>query len=401
MDNPYRSDFPIFQKHPRLAYLDNAATTQRPHHVIDTITKFYSEENANIHRGIYDLSNQATRRYEDVRKAAADLLKSKSDSCIGFTKGTTEAINIVARSYIQPQLQAGDNIITTTLEHHANFLPWQVICKENKGELRIIEVDTNGDLLLDQIKNLIDGRTKLIALNHISNTLGTINQIEEVIYLAHQKGVPVLIDAAQSAAYYELNSATLDYDFLAFSGHKIFGPFGTGILYVKEDFHEQMRPYNYGGGMIRDVALDDSSFATFPKNLEAGTANIADIIGLGSAIAYVNGLDKKLVRDHLAELTMYAESKLLQLPEVRLAGKPTNRSGIISFNLEDIHPHDVASFLNKDDIAVRAGMHCTQPLLKHLNLSATVRISFSIYNTKEEVDRLSDSLVSLLKFWNE
>ena len=382
-------------------YLDNAATTQRPRQVIDSITRFYSEENANIHRGLYDLSNQATSSYEGVRKQAASFLGSESPSSIGFTKGTTEAINIVARSFLQPRLAAGDNVVTTIMEHHANFLPWQVVCEENQAELRILQIDDGGDLNLDQVGELLTDRTRLLALNHISNTLGTINPIKDLIQQAHEQGIPVLIDAAQSAAYYDLDVRSLDCDFLAFSGHKIFGPFGTGILYVNPAYVEEMTPYNYGGGMIRQVAVEGSIYASFPYNLEAGTPNVADIVGLGTALTYVQRLDKKRVQAHLMQLSAYAESRLSEIPEVSLVGSPRLKSGIVSFTLEDIHPHDVASFLNQDHIAVRAGMHCTQPLLHYLNLSATVRVSFSIYNTLEEIDRLHDSLVGLIKFWGD
>ena len=401
MSNSHRSDFPIFQKFPRLAYLDNAATTQRPKQVIGAITKFYSEENSNIHRGIYDLSNQATSRYEAVRKRTASFLGSENESTIGFTKGTTESINIVARSFVQPALGKGDNIVTTMMEHHANFLPWQVICEENEAEFKVIDVNDTGDLLIEQLDKKLNSKTRILALNHISNTLGTINQIEDVVHLAHQKGIPVLIDAAQSAAYYDLNVEDLDCDFLAFSGHKIFGPFGTGVLYVKDEHIPSMTPFNYGGGMIRQVAVKGSSYAEYPHNLEAGTPSIADVIGLGTAIEYVMNLDKKSVRAHLKELTKYGESQLSEIPGITIAGSPRERSGILSFTVEEIHPHDVASFLNKDNIAVRAGMHCTQPLLHHLNLSATVRASFSIYNSKEEIDRLCTSLTELIKFWKE
>ena len=400
LDNPYRSDFPIFSKHPNLAYLDNAATTQRPRQVIETITKFYEEENSNIHRGIYDLSNQATSRYEEVRKKVAHFLGSENPNTIGFTKGTTESINIIARSYIQPDLKAEDNIVTTIMEHHANFLPWQIICDESDAELRVLGIDEAGDFSLEELDSKLDNNTKILALNHISNTLGTVNQIKEIIDLAHAKGIPVLIDAAQSAAYYELNSSELKYDFLTFSAHKLFGPFGIGILYVNEKYINQIKPFNYGGGMIQQVSVDGSSFAPFPKNLEAGTPNIEGVLGLGAAIDYVSKFDRPKVQNLLLELTTYAIEKLSTIPQVRVIGSPARRSGIVSFTVEDIHPHDVASFLNKDGIAVRAGMHCTQPLMHHLDVTATVRTSFSVYNTKEEIDRLCTSLVELIAFWS-
>ena len=400
MDNPYRSDFPIFEKHPNLAYLDNAATTQKPRQVIEAITRFYEEENANIHRGLYDLSNEATSRYEGVREKVAQFIGAENANTIGFTKGTTESVNIVARLLIQPQLQSGDNIVTTIMEHHANFLPWQIICEENHAKLKVIGVDQSGDFALEELDSALNAQTKILALNHISNTLGTVNKVREITTLAHQKGIPVLLDAAQSAAYYDLNVKELQYDFLTFSAHKLFGPFGIGVLYVNDRFIDKIRPYNYGGGMIQEVTVEGSSFASFPKNLEAGTPNIEGVLGLGAAIDYISTFDKQEVQLHLSALTSYTIEKLSEIPEITVLGSPEKRSGIVSFTVEDIHAHDVASFLNKDDIAVRAGMHCTQPLLNHLEVPATVRASFSIYNTREEVDKLCKSLIELIEFWS-
>ncbi len=397
--NPYRSDFPIFDKYPSLAYLDNAATTQRPRQVIDTISQFYSFGNANIHRGVYDLSNHATRDFEAVRKQTAQFLGSENATNVAFTKGTTESINIVARSFIQPRLQKGDNVVTTIMEHHANFLPWQVICEENEAELRVIPVNDQGDIDIGKLQQNLDKKSRILALNHISNTLGTANPIAEMIGLAHDLDIPVLIDAAQSAAYYDLDVQAFNYDFLAFSGHKLFGPFGVGVLFVADEFKDRIGPYNYGGGMIRQVSLEGSDFATFPNNMDAGTPNVAGVLGLGSAMNYVSNLDRKWTHDHLAHLTGYAEEKLNAIDNVSVLGAPKNRSGILSFNVQDIHPHDVASFLNKDQIAVRAGAHCTQPLLNHLEIPATVRVSFSIYNTADEIDRLEGALIDLIKFW--
>lgn len=381
-------------------YLDNAATAQRPQVVIDAVNDFYSYENANIHRGIYDLSNEATTRYEGVRQSIADFIGAASAENIGFTKGTTESINIVARSFVQPHLKEGDNIVTTVMEHHANFLPWQQVCEEKEAAFRLLSVTPEGDLDIDALDDLLDERTRILAVNHISNTIGTINPIEQIIKKAHQKGIPVLIDAAQSAAFYELNAAKLQCDFLAFSGHKLFGPFGTGILYVSDQYTKEIGPYNVGGGMIKQVAAEGSSFQAFPQNLEAGTPNISGIIGLGAAINYLQSLDRAKMVQYLDELRGYAEEKMRSIAEVKLVGAPKQKSSILSFTVDDIHPHDVASFLNKDGIAVRAGMHCTQPLLHQMQVSSTVRASFSTYNTKEEVDRLYASIVELIKFWS-
>ncbi|MEQ8714733.1 MAG: cysteine desulfurase [Cyclobacteriaceae bacterium] len=398
--NSYRSQFPVFDKYPELAYLDNAATTQRPQVVIDAITRFYSYENANIHRGIYDLSNQATVKYEAARTAVAKFLGADDPQNIAFTKGTTESVNIVAQSFLADRLHPGDNIVMSILEHHANFIPWQMLAKAKGAELRIIPIDEHGDLDLGVYNSLVDRRTKMVAVSHISNTLGTINDIAELIAVAHAKGAPVTIDAAQSASLYPLDSRMLDYDFLTFSGHKIFGPFGIGVLYVSDRFLPEMKPYNYGGGMIREVTVEETTFAKYPFNLEAGTGNVGGVIGLHAAIDYLSDMDRVAARSTLAELSEYTSEVLRSIPEVTIVKQPLQHSGIFSLTVKGIHPHDVASFLNKDGIAVRAGMHCTQPLLDSIGVPATVRVSLSIYNERSEIDRLKSSLMDLIKFWS-
>lgn len=398
--NSYKSQFPVFDKYPELAYLDNAATTQRPKVVIDAITQFYSFENANTHRGIYDLSNHATAKYEAARKSVANFLGASGPQNIAFTKGTTESVNIVAQSFLAQRLTPGDNIVVSILEHHANFIPWQMLAKSKGAELRIIPIDEHGDLVMDIYKGLIDSRTKMVAVNHISNTLGTINDIAELIAVAHAKGAPVMIDAAQSASLYPLDAKALEYDFLAFSGHKIFGPFGVGVLYVSDRFLPEMRPYNYGGGMIREVTVEETTFAKYPFNLEAGTGNVGGVMGLHAAIDYLSEMDRSTVRNDLANLTEYTSEILQSIPEVTIVKQPQRHTGIFSFIVKDIHAHDVASFLNKDGIAVRAGMHCTQPLLDAIGVPSTVRVSLSIYNDRSEIDRLKSSLIDLVKFWS-
>ncbi|MEQ9297932.1 MAG: cysteine desulfurase [Cyclobacteriaceae bacterium] len=398
--NSYRSQFPIFDKYPELAYLDNAATTQRPKVVIDAITQFYSYENANTHRGIYDLSNEATAKYEAARKGLASFLGAKSPDNIAFTKGTTESVNIVAQSFLADRLVPGDNIVVSILEHHANFIPWQMLAKAKGAELRIIPIDKQGDLDMSKYCRLVDSRTKMVAVNHISNTLGTINDIAEIIAVAHQQDVPVMIDAAQSASLYPLDAQALDYDFLAFSGHKIFGPFGIGVLFVSDRFLPEMKPHNYGGGMIREVSVAETIFAKYPFNLEAGTGNVSGVIGLHAAIEYLNNMDKVAARQELHALSEYTAEVLKSIPEVHIVKQPKNHTGIFSLDVKDIHPHDVASFLNKDGIAVRAGMHCTQPLLDSIGVPATVRVSLSIYNDRSEIDRLKSALIDLIKFWS-
>ena len=400
MANLYRNQFLIFDKHPGLAYLDNAATTQRPKVVVEAIYDFYAYENANIHRGVYDLSNNATQKYEAVRSQVARFLGTENAASIAFTKGTTESVNIVANSFLSPTLNEGDNVVTTIMEHHANFIPWQKIAQEKKVEFRVIPIDKNGDLNLLALNNLIDRKTKLLSVNHISNTLGTINPIEEIIEIAHKKGVPVMLDAAQSAAYYELSQKKLQYDFLAFSAHKLFGPFGVGILYVADNYIENILPYNLGGGIIREVSVEETLFNNYPYNMDAGTPNIGGAMGLAAAIKFVSGLDKKEIQENINHLRIYCEEKLRAINDVNILGNPKKKSGIISFTIKAIHPHDIASFLNQDNIAVRAGMHCTQPLLNALATPATVRVSFSVYNTKEEVDRLVHSIKELINFWS-
>lgn len=400
MTSDFKSHFPIFKKYPELIYLDNAATTQRPDGVIRAIHDFYTYENANIHRGVYDLSNKATSKFELIRGKVAEFLDSDNANTIAFTQGTTESMNIVARSFLPKMAKKGDNIITTLMEHHANFIPWQMYAQELGLELRVVPVDKNGDLKLDELSLLIDHKTRLLAVNHISNTLGTVNDIEKIIEIAHEKNVPVSIDAAQSASFYEISSKKLDYDFLSFSGHKLFGPFGIGILYVAPKYHEYITPYNYGGGIIKDVLVDKTTFTNYPYNLDAGTPNVEGVIGLGAALEFLGLWDKQIARNYLHNLIQYAEETLLSIPGVSVLGRPRQRSSILSFTVDQVHPHDVASFLNSDHIAVRAGMHCTQPLLDSMQTPSTVRMSATLYNTKEEIDRLREAIVELIKFWS-
>lgn len=392
----WKSQFPIFDQYPNLAYLDNAATTQRPNTVIGTISKFHQKENSNIHRGVYALSTQSSKMYEETRKEVGHFLGTDQHS-IAFTSGTTESVNIVARSFVSPQIEKGDNIVISILEHHSNFVPWQQLSIEKGAELRIVPIDKNGTLKLDVLKNYIDFKTKMVSIGHISNSLGTINDIREVVTIAHSKNAPVMIDAAQSAAFYDLDHQKIGYDFLAFSGHKLFGPFGVGVLFVAEPYQDQISPYNFGGGMIRNVEESNTEFAKYPFSLEAGTPNISGIMGLREALNFIQDIDRSIARNHVGDLTKYCCEILSEINGVEVIGNPA--SSIISFNVTGIHPHDVSSFLDKDDIALRAGMHCTQPLMKFLQVPSTVRASFSLYNSLEEVDRLKASIEDLKKFW--
>ena len=394
-----RMQFPVFSAHPDLIYLDNAATTQRPEAVIRAMDDFYRSGNANIHRGVYDLSARATEEYEQTRALAAKFLGAGDASNIGFTRGTTESVNIIARAFLQPKLTGSDNVVVTIAEHHANFIPWQQVCEETGTELRIVPVDDSGRLDMDVMSSMIDERTKMVAVAHISNTRGTIHPIDQVIAMAHAKGAPVMIDAAQSAALYDLDVSRRQNDFLAFSAHKMFGPFGTGILYAADQYKGDIGPYTVGGGMIRHVSVEGTSFQRFPYNLEAGTPNISGVIGLKAAIEYVMGLDRGALRKELDELTAVVRQGLAQLEGVQLLGPDEGSSSIISFNVEGVHPHDAATFLNAEGIAVRAGMHCTQPLLASMELPGTVRASFSIYNTMEEGRKLVQAVEKLYNFW--
>ncbi|MCB0490596.1 MAG: cysteine desulfurase [Cyclobacteriaceae bacterium] len=399
MNKIWRSRFPIFQHHPELVYLDNAATTQRVDSVIDAMQEFSISENASIHRGIYNLSNAATNRFEDTRHKIAKFLNAKSGENIGFTKGSTESINVVAKGYLESRLSKDDNVVVSILEHHANFLPWQDVCKKKGAELRILRLDGDGKLSPESLAELVDKRTRLVAVNHISNALGRINPVTSLIAKCKKRNVPVLIDAAQSAALHSIDVEKMGCDFLVFSGHKMFGPMGTGVLYVGDNYREEVEPLVVGGGMIESVSESVSTYRPFPFNLDAGTPNVQGVLGLGAAVDFLTQLDKDAARLHVARLTSKFTQGVKSIAEIKLVPLFDEESGIVSFNVNGIHAHDVAGFLNRDNIAIRAGMHCTQPLLDELNLDATARVSFSIYNEEEEVDRLISSLQKLVDFW--
>ena len=395
----FRKRFPIFQHHPNLVYLDSAATTQKPNMVIDGITDFYKKENANIHRGIYDLAAQATQKYESVRQKIANFIGAKNQSEIVYTSGTTASINLVANSFLLPQLEKEDEVLVSAMEHHANLIPWQMVCKAKGAKLRIIPIDKAGNLDLNAYQMMLSNKTKMVALVHISNTLATINPIAEVIELAHRKNIPVLIDGAQSIAHYPIDATDLDCDFFTFSGHKLFGPTGIGVLYGKMAHLEKMLPYQVGGDMIRTVTYQEATFAPPPQRFEAGTTNIAGVIGLGYAIDFLNQFDKSAITTYVKELGIYAREKLGALNDLEIIGNATNKTGIISFVLKNIHPHDVATFLGTENIAIRAGHHCTQPLMDFYEIPATTRASFSIYNHKTEIDFLIEKIKEIQLFF--
>jgi cysteine desulfurase/selenocysteine lyase len=389
-----KEHFPIFRTHPNLIFLDSASTSQKPQAVIDREREFYEQENANIHRGLYALSAEATQRYEAVRKLVSDFIRASTANEIAFTKGTTESINIVANSF-RKQLGKADNVVVTAMEHHANFIPWQQLCLETGAEFRVAPITQTGDLDLTALPLLLDDNTKILAVTHISNVLGTINPIDQIIRLAHQKNIPVLIDAAQSVGHVPIDVKNWDVDFLVFSAHKMFGPMGVGVLYAKSKHHHLIQPLNFGGGIVKSVSQAKTDFLEFPRNVEAGTPNVAGVVGLGAVIEFLKKLDWKILGDHSHKLAQQFRQQVELHQLARLVGNPKEISSTVSFVVDGMHPHDVAAFLAERNIAVRAGHHCAQPLHDALGVAATVRASFSIYNTSEDVTSIVEALREL------
>jgi cysteine desulfurase/selenocysteine lyase len=397
-----KSDFPILSQEmngQRLVYLDNAATTQKPKKVIDAITEFYEKYNANTHRGIYQLSEQATAMYEESREKVRTFIGAEKTEEIVFTRGTTESINLVAYSWGRKNIEAGDEILLTEMEHHSNIVPWQLLAKEKGAVIKYIPVDKNGKLNLDSIDQYFTKKTKLLALIHISNALGVVNPIKQLITKAHTSGVPVLLDGAQSTPHMPINVKDLDCDFFAFSGHKMLGPTGVGVLYAREDILEEMPPFLSGGSMIREVTMAETKFEDLPLRFEAGTMPIAQVIGLGVAIDYLNSVGMENVWQYEQELVNYALAKIRAISGVTVFGKETNveRSAVVSFAIEGLHPHDIASILDEAGVAIRAGHHCAQPLLRALGTEATARASFYIYNDQKDVDQLIEAINKSIK----
>lgn len=394
-----KAAFPIFSHHPELVYLDNAATSQKPQAVIDAMNAFYTAGNANIHRGLYELSAQATQQYEAVRTRTSQFIGAKNPKTIAFTKGATEAINAVAFGFLQKKLKPGDNVLVTAMEHHANIIPWQQVGHRQGARLVVLPVDARGNLQLESLPGLLDSRTRLLAVTHISNTLGTINPIEEIIDCAHKKNIPVLVDAAQSAGHYPLRLVEAKADFIVFSAHKMFGPQGVGVLYCSENHFDDMAPYNFGGGAIDQVTFSETSFMDYPHSMEAGTPHVAGILGLGAAIDFIHHLDLEITSRKVQNLAALFREGLNKMG-AKPMGSPKVHSGIVSFNVGNIHPHDVAGFLSQYQVAVRAGHHCTQPLHEAMGVPASVRASFSIYNTSSDVDCALQALKELQQFWS-
>jgi len=393
-----REDFPIFtERDDNFVYLDSSATTLKPQTVIDAVADYYSKYSANVHRSIYSIGEKATEKYEGSRSKVAKLINANSNSII-FTRGTTESINLVAYTWARNNLKPGDEILLTEMEHHSNLIPWQICSQETGAVLKFIPFNEDGTLDLSDPEKWFTNKTKLVAVIHQSNVFGTVNPIKDIIKLAKGVGAVTLIDAAQSVPHQKVDIQDLDCDFLAFSGHKMLGPTGVGVLYGKPEILEEMPPFMGGGEMIRTVSLNESTWNDIPWKFEAGTPNIAQAIGLGSAIDYINeiGLDK--IHEHEQDILTYALEKMQKIPEVNIYGSADERGAVISFNLKNIHPHDLSQLLDNDGIAIRAGHHCAQPIMKKLGVSATGRASFYLYNSKEDVDRLCESLVKTVKF---
>ncbi|HSB57372.1 MAG TPA: cysteine desulfurase [Nitrosopumilaceae archaeon] len=394
-----RRDFPILQRkvhnNKPLVYFDNAATTQKPIQVIDSIHNYYLNYNSNIHRAVHQLAEEATAAYELTRDKITKFINVKNREELIFVRGTTEAINLISYSWGRQNVQKDDLVVTTEYEHHSNIVPWQLLTKEKGAKLEYIGVDDNGELILDQLDDYLStGRVKLVTFSHMSNVLGTITNAEEIIRRCHKHGVKVLIDAAQSVPHMKVDIQKLDCDFFAFSAHKMLGPTGVGVLWARKEILENMQPFNCGGDMIREVHKYVTTWNDLPYKFEAGTPNIADVIGFSAALDYLENIGMDKVREHETELTKYALEKLSTIKGIKLYGTSDmkKRGGVISFNLGDIHPHDLATILDEDGIAIRSGHHCAQVLMERLDVSATSRASFYIYNTKEEVDVFIRSL---------
>lgn len=391
----WRADFPILESeiHGKpLIYLDNAATTQKPQAVIDAEARYYCEDNANVHRGVHALSQRATDAFEAARTKVQRFINAARSDEIVFVRGTTEAINLVAQSYARPRLREGDEIIISALEHHSNIVPWQMVCQQTGAVLRVIPVSDAGELDIDAYENLLSARTKLVALAHVSNALGTINPVRAMIAKAHTHGVPVLLDGAQAIAHLPVDVQALGCDFYAFSGHKIYAPMGIGVLYGKALLLEEMPPYQGGGDMIRTVAFEHTEYNILPYKFEAGTPNVAGAIGLGAALDYLSGIGMETIAAYEAGVLDYATRAIEDIPGMRLIGTAQDKTAILSFLLEGVHAHDIGTILDRQGIAIRAGHHCAMPLMKRFGVAATARASFALYNTQEEADALAAGL---------
>ena len=393
-----REDFPILTREVhghRLVYLDNAATTQKPRAVIEAIVNYYTQTNANIHRGVHELSNQATHQYESARARVRSFLNAAETQEIIFVRGATEGINLVAGTFGRDRIGSGDEVVITAMEHHSNIVPWQVLCQERGATLRVAPIDDDGQLIWDEFVRLIGQRTKLVAIGHVSNALGTVNPVRAMIGIAHCHGAVVLVDGAQAAPHMPIDVRELDSDFYVFSGHKLYGPTGIGVLYGKRELLESMPPYQTGGDMIRSVTFERTTFNSLPNKFEAGTPNIAGAVGLQAAIDYLDGFDCEAMWAHEDGLLRYATDVLSSIDGLRIIGTAPRKAAAISFVLDGVHPHDIGTILDREGIAVRTGHHCAQPVMERFGIPATTRISLGLYNTREEIDAAADAIAKV------
>lgn len=389
--NKVRKDFPILKRKiygKNLVYLDNAATTQKPQSVIDAVVKYYSEGNSNIHRGVHYLSQEATVAFEDARANIQEYINAKEKREIIITKGTTDSINLMAHSFGKKYINEGDEVIISALEHHSNLVPWQQLCKEKKASLKIVPVNDQGEFVFEEYIKMLNSRTKLVAVSHVSNALGSINPIKEIIEKAHEFNIPVMIDGAQGVPHLAIDVQQLDCDFYAFSGHKFYAPMGVGILYGKEKYLEEMLPYQLGGEMVDQVSFEKTSFNELPFKFEAGTPNVEAVLGLNAAVDYIKNIGIENIARYENKLLNYATQELKKIDGIRLIGEAANKAGVISFLIGDIHPFDAGTIIDHFGIAVRTGHHCAQPIIDHFKIPGTIRASFAMYNTIEEIDLL-------------
>ena len=390
-----RRDFPILHQEVHgkpLAYLDNAATTQKPRSVIDALVHYYEHDKANVHRGVHELSQRATNDYEDARVTVQNFVGAAASEEIIYTRGTTESINLVTASWGRANVGSGDEVLISAMEHHSNIVPWQLLCEEKGAKLKVVPINDDGEFLFDEYEKLLSDRTKIVAVNHVSNALGSVNPVREIIKLAHERGALALIDGAQAVAHMKVDVQELDCDFYAFSSHKIFGPTGVGILYGKQALLEEMPPCEGGGDMIKYVTFEKTVYNDLPYKFEAGTPNIADAIGLGAALHYVNNVGLEAIGTYEEELLAYATERVTAVEGVTLIGTARDKASVLSFNLDTVHPHDLGTVLDREGVAIRAGHHCAQPVMDRFGVAATARASFAFYNTRAEVDQLVAAL---------
>ena len=393
-----RRDFPILSRDVRgkkLVYLDNAATSQKPRAVIDSISRYYEEGNANVHRGVHFLSEHATGEHERARKLVQKFINARDVSEIIFVRGATEAINLVAQTYGRKHVGASDEVLITAMEHHSNIVPWQLLCEEKGAKLRVAPINDKGELVVPEFEKLLGPRTKIVALPHVSNAIGTVNPVGKLVEMAHRRDIPVLIDGAQAVPHMKVDVQALGCDFYAFSSHKMFGPIGIGVLYGKAELLDAMPPYQGGGDMISSVTFEKTLYNKLPFKFEAGTPNVSGAIGLGAAIEYINQIGMDNIARYEHELLAYATQKISAISGVRLIGTAKERAGVVSFVIEGIHPHDIGTILDQEGIAIRTGHHCAQPIIQRFGIPATARASFAFYNTREEVDALAQGILKV------